>query len=148
MEVLRLRPVVMTMNNYLFPNFLNDAQDYARVQTLWQERWLDLVRRVGQQELWTTPWLNTNFANGTPFQDGNPIFSALCSSRRQAIRVIQLEPADDAGELEFWTDTFAKGEPEEIEELVVSCVLTDVVLGEVEELMQQWITGQKIRFQS
>jgi hypothetical protein len=61
-----------------------------------------------------------------------------------AVRVIQLEPADDPKEFHVWTDTFAEGSPEAIEELVISCVLTNETLNEAVELMRQWITEGKI----
>ena len=128
------------MGDYLFPHFLSDPREYGQAESVWQQRWQDLLRRVGQEGLWQTPWLNTYFANGTPCRDGNPIFSAVCPSRRLAVRVIQFDPADDAKEIHVWKDTFAEGSSEAIEELVISCVLTEQTLPEVVELMRQWIT--------
>jgi hypothetical protein len=132
------------MVNYLFAHFLSDPREYKQAETVWRACWDDLVRRVGQQELWKSPWANTYSVNGTPIQDGNPIFSAISPRRRLGVRVIQLEPADNPRELYVWTDTFAEGSPEEIKELVVSCVLTNQTLHDAVDLMKQWITEEKI----
>ena len=133
------------MVDFMFANFLQDADQYAQAERLWNTKWQDLLRRLGQQQLWSSPWLNTRFADGTPFADGNPIFSAVCPSRQSGLRVIQLDPAEDADELTFWFSTFSKGEPEETKELVISCVLTTENLTRTLELMKQWVTRQSIR---
>lgn len=133
------------MNNYLFPRFLSDPREHEQAASLWRECWDDLLRRVGQEQLWEAPWVNTSFVNGTAMQDGNPIFSAISSRRKIAVRVIQLEPSDNPHEIYAWTDTFAEGSPESVKELVISCVLTPEVLSEAVELMRQWITEEKIR---
>ncbi len=132
------------MADYLFPHFLNDPCEYEQAEVLWRQRWDDLLRHVGQERLWETPWMTASFVNGTPIQDGNPIFSAISSQRKLAIRVIQLEPSDNPHEFYVWTDTFAEGSPESVKELVISCVLTPEVLNEAVELMRQWITEEKI----
>lgn len=134
----------VTMLDYLFPHFLSDPREYGQAESLWQQRWQDLLSRVGQEGQWQTPWVNTHSANGTPCRDGNPIFSAVSPSRRLAVRIIQLEPTDDAKEFHVWKDTFAEAAPEAAEELVISCVLTDQTLREAEELMRQWITVGEI----
>lgn len=133
------------MVDYLFPRFMSDPRDYAQAESLWRERWDDLLRHVGQGQLWEAPWANTSFADGTSMQDGNPIFSAISSQRKLAIRVIQLEPSDNPSEFYVWTDSFAEGSPESVKELVISCVLTRESLNEAVELMRQWITEEKIR---
>jgi hypothetical protein len=131
------------MVEYLFPHFLSDPREYKQAEVLWREQWDDLVRRVRQERLWETPWVNTCSVNETPIQDGNPIFSAISPRRRRAIRVIQLEPSDNPRAFYVWTDTFAEGSSEAIEELVISCVLTHETLNEAAELMRQWITEEK-----
>jgi hypothetical protein len=132
------------MVDYLFPHFLSDPQEYEQAESLWRERWRDLLRRVGQEGLWDVPWSNVYFANGTPMQSGNPIFSAISPRRKLAIRVIQLEASDNPKEFYVWTDTFAEGSPESAKELVISCVLTPETLNQAVELMRQWITEEKI----
>jgi hypothetical protein len=128
----------------LFPNFLNDPSEYHQAETLWRERWDELVRRVGQEGLWVTPWLTTTFANGTPFADGNPIFSAVAPNRRLGVRIIQVEPSEEPRDFSVWTDAFAEGQPEAIKELVIACVLTPQTLDESLVLMERWITMEEI----
>ena len=89
--------------------------------------------------------IQTTFADGTPCRDGNPIFSAYSPSRRRGVRIIQLEPAGDARELTFWVDDFARGDPEQVKELVVSCVLSEETLPVVNELLRQWVAGEEVR---
>ncbi|MGH7172351.1 MAG: hypothetical protein ACRELG_18905 [Gemmataceae bacterium] len=132
------------MGDYLFPHFLSDPQEYSQAESLWRERWDDLLRRVGQERLWETPWANTCFGNGTAARDGNPIFSAIFRQRKLALRVIQLEPSDNPREFYVWTDTFAEGSLESVNELVISCVLTPETLSAAVELMRQWISAEKI----
>ena len=132
------------MADYLFPDFLSDPQQYQQAEALWRERFGDLIRRIDQEGLWESPWLNTHFANGTPCRDGNPIFSAVSRSRRLGIRVIQLEPSGDREELSAWTDTFAQGEEGAIKELVLACVLTGPNLLEALERMKRWITEEEV----
>jgi hypothetical protein len=127
----------------LFPNFLNDPNEYRQAEALWRERWDELVRRLGQQPQWVTPWLTSTFADGTPFADGNPIFSAVAAGRRLGVRVIQVEPSEEPRELAVWTDTFAEGEPDAIKELVIACALTQQTLGESLALMERWITDEE-----
>lgn len=132
------------MTEHLYPKFLADAGEYAEAESFWRGRWGEVVRRAGEEALWHSPWLNTTFANGTPFRDGNPIFSAVCPSRRLGVRLIQLEPSEEPGELSYWTDTFAKGEPEEVAELVISCALTPETLSDVMDLMNRWVTRGEV----
>lgn len=132
------------MVRYLFPNFLTDAQEYEQAEAIWREHWDDLVRRLGQEWLWEHPWLNTTFADGTPCRDGNPIFSALSPHRRLGVHVIQLEPSDDPKEFYVWSDTFAKGTPEAVKELVISCVLSHQTLLEAIDLMKRWIIEEEV----
>jgi hypothetical protein len=132
------------MLNHLFENFLKDPEEYKKAEAYWQERWRHLIERAGEQHLWKTQWLNTTFSDGTKFLDGNPIFSAVCPSRRLGIRVIQQEQRGNAPDFHFWTDTFGDTQQDTIRELVISCVLTPETLNEALDLMRQWITDEEI----
>ena len=132
------------MAAFLFPNFLNDLTEYRQAETLWRDSWDNLVRRVGQEGQWATPWLTTVFADGTPFADGNPVFSAIAVGRRLGVRVIQLERAEGSPELSCWTDTFAEGESEAIEELVIACALTPQTLADCLALMERWLNKGEV----
>ncbi len=131
----------MMKDVFLFPNFLRDPGEYDRAQALWAEKWEELVRDAGQAGTWESPFYAATFVDGTACRDGNPIFSAADPVRRIGVRVIQFEPAEETGELVSWRNTFAKGEPEEIEELVISCSLTDATMAKACELIRRWITS-------
>jgi hypothetical protein len=132
------------MVKYLYQNFLNNSLEYEQSEAIWRERWHELLRWLGQHGQWRSPWLNTNFANGTPCRDGKPIFSAVCISRRLGVRVNQLEPSGNPRELHFWTDTYGEGEPEAVRESVISCVLTPETLLDALDLMNQWIAKEQV----
>jgi hypothetical protein len=133
------------MAEFLFPEFLRDLQQYEQAESIWQRLWQDLIGRTGQLGLWETPWHSTTFVDGTPCRDGNPIFSAVSATRRLGIRVMQLEPEENPREITYWMDTFAKGESEEVNELVIACVLSDQTLLDAVNLMRQWITREQIQ---
>jgi hypothetical protein len=128
------------MAGVLLANFLNDPAEYEQAESLWREHWSNLIRELGQESIWESPWMNTTFNDGTPFRDGNPIFTAICPTRRLGVRVIQVELEKDPNELSTWTDFFAKGEPDEIKELVIHCVLSDETLRTATKLMKSWLT--------
>ena len=124
---------------YLFPKFLEDAGQYAEAEKLWLHAWSSVVKRLGQEKRWKVPWFEPKFGNGTPMMDGNPIFTALDRSRRMVIRVIQAPTdAEREDDLTYWIDKFAKGDPEELDELVISCVLSDETLAKATDLMTRW----------
>jgi hypothetical protein len=132
------------MDKYLFPNFLLNPAEYAQAEALWVKRWKERREYARDRDEWKAPWLSTAFANGTPFGDGNPIFSAVSPSRLRGIRVIQLEPSADSRDLCFWLDVFDKDGPEKIDELVISCVLTSETLSDAMDMMSQWMDEGKI----
>lgn len=127
------------MAGFLFPDFLSDPGQYQQAQDLWRRTWDEIVAETDQAPLWQTPFYATTFADGTPCRDGDPIFSAADPPRRIGVRVIPFEPTGELGELASWRDTFAKGEPEEIEELVISCSLTEETLAKARDLIRRWI---------
>ena len=135
----------MNGTTYQFPEFLSDESQYRAAEEVWRKLAEQVVQRVAKGELWETPWLNTEFADGSPCMDGNPIFSAVCRERRLALRVIQLEPMGNQGELNYWIDRFAKGEPDEVKELVISCVLTREAHFACMEIVAQWVANETIR---
>jgi hypothetical protein len=129
----------------IFPDFLHEPRQYEQAAALWLRRWQDLAQYTRQSHLWKSQWLTTTFCDGTPCQDGNPIFSAVAASRKLGIRVIQHEIGDQQRPLTFWTNTHAKGEPEEIQELVIACCLTEYTLSMALDIMQQWMTKGAVR---
>jgi hypothetical protein len=127
------------MMDFLFPDFSRDAGHYQLAQAFWLRNWEELIRELGQAHLWKAPHYTTTFVDGIPCQDGNPIFSAVDPTRRLGVRIIQFEPTSEEGELVSWVDTFAKGEPEEIKELVISCSLTHETIARARDLIREFI---------
>jgi len=132
------------MSEYIFPDFLADPSQYEAAEAQWRHGWDGLIRRLGKEGSWESPWHENTFGDGTPCRDGNPIFSAFSHAERRALRVIQQEPMSDPDELTFWTDTFARGEPEELAELVISCVLTERTFQKALGLIQQWVLQEEL----
>jgi hypothetical protein len=124
-----------------FVNFLHDPAEYAAAERFWRDAFECAARDAGVEGDWATPWLNTRFADGTPFADGNPIFSAWSPGRRLGLRIIQHDPATTPGDrgFESWVDTFDK-DGDGITELVISCVLSESTAGLAMRLIGQWIT--------
>lgn len=127
----------------LYANFLNDAEEYARTEDFWKRRWEQLLGELGQRAAWQSPWFNTTFVNGTPVGDGNPIFSAVCPSRRLGLQVIQLDPSDNDLEFRAWADTFG-ADTDAIRKLVVACTLTERSAEQAIDAMKRWITEERV----
>jgi hypothetical protein len=124
---------------YLFPDFLKDPKEYEKAERLWAQTWSVLIKRLGQRKNWKVPWFENKFGNGEPCLDGNPIFSALDRRRRIVVRVLQAPPdSEREDDFNYWTDIFGRGDPEELDELVISCVLSDETLAKATDLMTKW----------
>jgi hypothetical protein len=127
---------------FLLADFRTDPAQYDKAESVWRDFWQKITRELGQEELWKTPWMNTHFNDGTPFRDGNPIFTAICPARHLGVRVIQVEPEDEFDEITAWTDTFGEGEPDAVKELVIHCVLSNATLATADDLMKRWIRDE------
>lgn len=130
------------MSTLIHGDFLHGADEYARAESFWKRRWEELVKKVGQGN-WQTPWFNTTFVNGTPFRDGNPIFSAVCPNRRLGVNVVQLDPADEDLEFRAHTGTFGDNE-DAIRMLVVTVTLTDRSAERALAAIERWITEERL----
>jgi len=124
---------------YLLRNFLDDPKEYAKAERLWLHTLNSLVKRLGQEKQWKAPWIKPRFGDGTPHQDGNPMFTALDRSRRLAINIIQMpSAANGEPDLIYWTKKLAEGDPEQLDALVIACVLSDETLAKATELITKW----------
>jgi hypothetical protein len=126
------------MTERLFPRFLHDQAEYDRAEAYWRELWDDLMRFTGQRG-WQYPWLQAAYADGTPFRDGDPIFSAWSPSRKIGVRVIQNEPRQQDPELVFWRDVVGDEWTVEVPTLVISCALSQETADVARDLILVWI---------
>ena len=132
------------MAEELFPQFLNDTEQYWQAQGYWRDLWQQLLDRTGQAVSWKTPWLREDPA------DGNPIFTAVCPGRRLGVRVIQYSPESaDEVDLDWWVDWFGDEKaPDGVRELVISCVLSARTVPLVERLLHDWTTNGAVHLPS
>jgi hypothetical protein len=130
----------------LYRKFLEDFEQYKEVENFWQEAWNEIKSDKKSSDEWETPWFKNTFADGTPCQDGNPIFSAVSSKIGKAIRIIQLNPEmNNNKSFGWWLDTFGDenitGGP--IKELVVACVLNTENCEKAKVIMRDWLESKR-----
>jgi hypothetical protein len=110
---------------YKFKNFLSDPQVYAEAEKYWYDLFRSILATSEKKAQWKK-WFDTSFLDGTPIRDGNPIYSMVSHELRKGVRIIQDEPDPSCPEIVAWMGTFGDYSCEEcIEELVISCVLSD-----------------------
>ncbi len=129
------------MVDHLYPNFLRDSCQYALSERHWVGLWQDVNPSARIAKGWKQPWFEPLPAS---LGEGNPIFSAVSRMLRRGIRVIQHEPTDSGVEIQAWFDTFGggTGDPDRIEELVISCALSNAASGVAQSLMEPWVSGE------
>ncbi len=129
------------MVDHLYPNFLHDSDDYALSERHWVGLWQEVNPPARIAKGWKQPWFEPLPPS---LGEGNPIFSAVSQMLRRGIRVIQHEPTDSGVEIQAWLDTFggAPDDPDRIEELVISCALSDAASRVAQSLMEPWISGE------
>ena len=108
------------MDTILYPDFLEDITNYQAASDFWQAKLDPLFRELGLSK---QDYLNTTMANGVALQDGNPIYQAYFPELKKAVRIIQEEPLLPA-DFSSWVNVTEVDE-EEVEELVISLVLTE-----------------------
>lgn len=134
------------MSINLFPHFLEDAEQYELSERYWRDLWHRIAPAHREQFQWKSPWLGTGSPN---IKDGNPIFSAYSPMLRRGIRVIQEDPIGSEPNIQAWLDTFGDAaDPDRIDELAISCTLSDASASLARRLMEPWICGQAPSFES
>ena len=123
------------MIQHLFPDFLENPDSYHRAELYWE----DLMNRVlgirGSHHSWHT-FVPRRYSDGTPFQDGNPIFDSRSPEARRAVRVIQERPDSDSVDVDAYFDRIG---PDHLDELVIRLALS-VESGEIaERLIAEWV---------
>ena len=121
--------------HFLFKNFLADKRVYRLNQAFWKRQ---IQKALGKDHLALTPWVKDSFANGRPFFDGNPIFSARISPHK-ALRIVQEGPESKTVEFGYWTEKTHLEKDQEVEEMVISLELSRESQQLAMEVLQEWI---------
>ena len=108
------------MDTILYPDFLEDISSYQAATDFWQAKLDPLFREFGLSK---QDYLNTIMVNGVSLHDGNPIYQAYFPELKKAVRIIQEEPILPA-DFGSWVN-LTEVDEEEVEELVISLVLTE-----------------------
>lgn len=131
---------------YLFPNFLNDAQQYSEAHTFWTALCERVLAKHQQSDMWK-PWFEeVKLDNGSILRDGNPIHSLVNLKELKGIRIIQQDPKiHTKWETTAWVDVFGDEhyEPGPINELVFTCNLTQKSAATFEKLFEIWIQPER-----
>jgi hypothetical protein len=135
------------MADHLYPRFLRDSNEYALSERHWARLWEEVDPPARIAKGWQQPWFQPLPPS---LGEGNPIFSAVSRMLRRGIRVIQHEPTESGLEIQAWFDVFGGGldDPERIEELVISCALSDAASSVARLLIERWISGGPVGLDS
>ncbi|NIF19975.1 hypothetical protein [Pantoea sp. Cy-639] len=80
----------------MFEDYLDNPETYHRLEARFLEIFFEEVARCGfKKDVFKCPHYNARFANGTPFMDANPIFSASHRITGNIIRVVICEGVSD-----------------------------------------------------
>lgn len=122
----------------LFPDFLEDPEEYKRCETYWLSLWGEILSQNLSEDKWQAPYYGTAFVDGTEMKDGNPIFSAICLEKNIALRIIQGDPGCELFAYFVHWDDLA-GINQEITELVISLILTPDTVSQARDLIAIWL---------
>lgn len=112
--------------------YLSGMDRYLRLeQDFYNFFHLEVQKSQIVTELFKAPYYNTFFSNGTPFMDGNPIFSVRNEVSGQILRIVLDEEVD---ELSSYQDKEAGCE------LVIFGNLS--LMDEIKKMISAWIKAQ------
>jgi len=133
------------MISHIDQGFLSDAAVYAHSEEFWRQLWNRVDESARNNFGWVQPWFQPL---PRELAEGNPIFSAVSSQLCRGIRVIQHEPTKNEVEILAWLDSFGGGSHDSarIEELVISCALSDLSAEIASGLMLPWVQGKSVSF--
>jgi hypothetical protein len=125
----------------LVRNFLTNSGGYDAAQRFWLALWREVLDgpEIVSGE-WEQPWVANRLANGSELRDGNPIFSAFSPRLRRALRVIQHEPEEHELELAWWSDSSTGDDGSNVEELVISCAMSEEAERLARSLIKSWVS--------
>ena len=119
----------------LYQSFLADETAYHRAEQYWKETFEQIIAPIGYAY---QGYLNTNFVDGTPLLDRNPIFHAYVPEVSRALRIIQEEPEEPA-DFYCWKNETEWPDGTLLSELVISLVLTEETKAQAEEAIINWL---------
>jgi len=129
------------MATHLFRDFLSSPQGYEAVQRFWSGLWNEILEGLGVVPgQWEQPWVGNRLADGSELRDGNPIFSAYSPELARGLRVIQHEPEEQEMELVWWLDSSAGDDGGNVEELVISCAMSEEAEKVARSLIKSWVS--------
>jgi hypothetical protein len=130
----------MMERDLIHPEFLTNRNEYAQTIAFWRELWESINPELRAD--WVTPWLASV---PEALQDGNPIFSAISRSQHRALRIIQLDPADNGEPLQSWIDWFGQmSDAEAVHEFVIACTLSQDVVPVIKGMIESWVARGRI----
>ncbi|MEH1912309.1 MAG: hypothetical protein V7L05_19450 [Nostoc sp.] len=85
--------------------------------------------------------MNVHFVDGTPFLDGNPIYSLISPDSKKGICINQDQATTEKVSIAAYMDKFGSIDDEEnfIEELVIVCELSEESVQLASELIEVWV---------
>lgn len=130
---------------YLFPNFLNDIQQYANSQRFWENLCLKILSEHQQLDLWIA-WYGvgsvTSAADNAILYEGNPIYWLDNLTQLKSVKIIQQDPKiHTKWEMAAWIHTVGD-EYSKIglmKQFVFTCNLTLEAANVFEKLFEAWI---------
>ena len=129
------------MTRRLFPDFLDNAEQYQASERYWEQLVGEVAESLGQPGEWHR-WIPRRYADGTPFElDGNPIFDGRSQRLNRAFRIIQHRPLGNDIELAAWVKTYEEEFTDlPREELVINLSLSEESTQLAKALLHKWMT--------
>ena len=130
------------MSDFLFRNFLKDPEEYARAKDFWLKR----VEGIAPPGTWDgyAPYAAERFANGVPFNNGNPMVTVINWRAGRAVRIVQLDPdrfgqayKTSFGSVRLFSDALKKQIV--VKEKVILLTLQESTLRSALEAMKIWL---------
>lgn len=117
----------------MFNDYLNDEQSYIELeQYLYENFFLECNASGVESKKFKAPFYNTAFSDGTPFREGNPIFSARNEANGKILRIVLDEDADP---LVSYLD-----KDMDCELVIIARI---ALLEQITEKMAEWVISQR-----
>lgn len=121
--------------NVKFSNFLNDNAIYNTAENYWLNLFEEYNSQLPSHRQWCS-WFDLVWGNGEKKMDGNPIISRWNSELNKGIRIIQEEHEyENQFHVGAWMDQF----DDTVDELVISCILTDKTELIIRRLIKSYV---------